>query len=225
MSRWLQRSAAMMMAVVATSACHRGLDRPDHGPTDFRDFGVPPIAAAGRPLAPVSASSAPLPARFGFGEPATEAQIDSEDIDVEPDGTGLPPGGGTAAQGAAVYSIHCVRCHGAGGTGKSARPLVTEEKSRIPGFPFARIPFYLPTVGTYWPYATTLFDYIRKAMPQDAPGSLTDEQVYAVSAWILWRNGIISRDSVMDATTLPDVVMPARGRFVLDRRRGGPEVR
>ena len=218
------RTAACMLAL-ALASCSRGVDRPDHGPTDYRDFAVPPIARSSHPLAPVTASSGPLPARFGFGQPATPAMIDSEDIDVEPDGTGLPPGSGTAAQGAAVYSLHCVKCHGAGGTGASARPLVTEKARRIPGFPFARIPFYLPTVGTYWPYATTLFDYVRKAMPQDAPGSLTHDQVYAVSAWILWRNDIIARDSVMNATTLPKVVMPARGRFVVDRRRGGPEIR
>ncbi|HKK26609.1 MAG TPA: cytochrome c [Gemmatimonadota bacterium] len=218
-------ACAALLAAVAAAGCRGGSDRPDHGPTDFRDFGVPPIATSAEPLAPASASSGPLPSRFGFGRPATAARIDSEDIDVEPDGTGLPPGRGTAAQGAAVYSLHCVKCHGPSGTGGSARPLVTEKSSRIRGFPFARIPFYLPTVGTYWPYASTLFDYVRKAMPQDAPGSLTDDQVYAVSAWILWRNDIISRDSVMDATTLPGVVMPARGRFVLDRRHGGPEVR
>jgi len=213
------------LALLSLAACRGRADRPDHGPADFRDFAVPPIARSARPLAPVSAASGPLPARFGFGSAATRAMIDSEDIDVEPDGTGLPPGSGTAAQGAAVYSVHCVRCHGASGTGGSARPLVTEKRNRIPGFPFAHVPYYLPTVGTYWPYATTLFDYVRKAMPQDAPGSLTDDQVYAVSAWILWRNDIIARDSVMDATTLPGVVMPARGRFVVDRRRGGPEVR
>lgn len=216
--------AAVLLAAVAAGGC-RGPDRPGHGPTDFRDFGIPPIAASGEPLAPATASSGHLPSRFGFGQAATPARIDSEDIDVEPDGTGLPPGRGTAAQGAAVYALHCVKCHGPSGTGGAARPLVTEKSRRIPGFPFARIPFYLPTVGTYWPYATTLFDYVRKAMPQDAPGSLTDDQVYAVAAWILWRSDLISRDSVMDAATLPGVVMPANGRFVLDRRHGGPEVR
>ena len=214
----------MVLLGLVVAGC-RGADRPEHGPADFRDFGVPPIAAGAEPLDATPAASGPLPERFGFGRAATAAEVDSEDIDVEPDGTGLPPGSGTAARGAAVYSLHCVRCHGPSGTGGSARPLVTEAKARIPGFPFARIPYYIPTVGTYWPYATTLFEYVRKAMPQDAPGSLTDDEVYAVAAWILWRNGIISRDSVMDATTLPRVAMPARGRFVLDRRSGGREVR
>jgi hypothetical protein len=217
---------ALAMLLVATfAACQTSGRRPDHGPTDFRDFAVPPIAASGSPLQPVTAASGHLPDRYGFGTPATRALIDSMDIDVEPDGHGLPAGRGSVAQGAAVFSLHCVKCHGPGGVRGPERPLVTEKMYRIPGFPFANVPNYLPTVGTYWPYAPTLFDYIRKAMPQDAPGSLTNDQVYAVVAYILWRSDIIARDSALDARTLPAVLMPARGRFVVDRRRGGPEIR
>lgn len=214
-----------MLVAAGLLACGGAPDRPERGPTDPEDFDVPPIAAdAGSEPSPMAAF-AQLPERFGLGEAAPERLIDSLDIDVRPDGTGLPSGSGTAAEGAAVYSAQCARCHGAAGTGGSAPSIVTEEKLRVPGFPFARIPYYLPTVGTYWPYAPTLFGYVRKAMPQDAPGSLSNDQVYAVSAWILWRNDIIARDSVMNAATLPEVEMPARGRFVVDRRRGGSEVR
>lgn len=215
---------AGVFAVAGVLACGGTPDRPDSGPTDAEDFEVPPIARGAGGETPATAVIR-LPDSFGVGSPASAARIDSVDIDVRPDGTGLPPGGGSADEGAAVYSAYCAHCHGASGTGGSARPLVTEEELTVPGFPFATIPYYLPTVGTYWPYAPTLFDYVRKAMPQDAPGSLSNDQVYAVTAWILWRNRIVGRDSVMDATTLPEVVMPARGRFVVDRRRGGSEIR
>ena len=80
-------------------------------------------------------------------------------------------------------------------------------------------------MGNYWPYATTLYDYIRKAMPQLTPGTLTSDQTYAVIGYILNMNGLVTADAVMDATTLPDVEMPARGRFVTDNRQGGPEIR
>lgn len=216
--------AAVVIAAVLGPGCGGAPDRPDEGPTDVRDFDVPPIARGAGGGMP-AAAAVRLPGRFGFGSPASAAHLDSVDVDVRGDGAGLPPGSGTADEGEAVYAAYCAHCHGASGTGGSARPLMTEEELTVPGFPFARIPYYLPTVGTYWPYAPTLFDYIRKAMPQDAPGSLSDEQVYAVTAWILWRNRIIDRDSVMDAASLPTVVMPARGRFVVDRRRGGSEIR
>lgn len=219
----MSRAACLLLITVLLS-CGGGPDRPERGPADFRDFEVPPIAR-GAGGGPSLSDPGRFPERFGFGAAASRARIDSVDIDVLPDGTGLPPGSGTADEGADVYAAYCAHCHGPAGTGGSARPLVKEEKLTVPGFPFAHIPYYLPTVGTYWPYAPTLFDYVRKAMPQDAPGSLSSEQVYAVTAWILWRSRIIGRDSVMDAATLPDVVMPARGRFVVDRRRGGSEIR
>lgn len=223
MTRAVTRLASLLL-IAGTAACRVGPDRPEKGPADFRDFDVPPIAR-GAGGGTFGSDRDRFPETFGIGSAASRARIDSVDIDVRPDGTGLPPGSGTPEDGADIYAAYCARCHGASGTGGSARPLVTEEELTVPGFPFARIPYYLPTVGTYWPYATTLFDYIRKAMPQDAPGSLSSDQVYAVTAWILWRNRIIGRDSVMDAAALPDVVMPARGRFVVDRRRGGSEIR
>lgn len=215
---------AALLAAAGMLGCGGAPERPDRGPVDPADFEVPPIARGAGGGTPAS-ELARLPRSFGIGSPASRARIDSVDIDVRGDGTGLPPGSGAAEEGATVYSLHCARCHGAAGGGGSAPPLMTEEELTVPGFPFAQIPYYRPVVGTYWPYAPTLFDYVRKAMPQDAPGSLPDDQVYAVTAWILWRNRIIGRDSVMDAASLSRVVMPARGRFVVDRRRGGSEIR
>ncbi len=222
------RRFALLVSVLGAflaAACTVDGGRPDHGPTNPKDFPVPPIASSGSPLKAVTASDGPLPDRYGFGAPASSTLIDSADIDIAADGHGLPAGSGTVATGERQFAFHCSRCHGPGGLNGPERPLVTEKKDRIPGFPFANIRYYFPTVGNYWPYAPTLFSYIRKAMPQDNPGSLDDGQVYAIVAYLLWRNGIIGRDSVVNARTLAGVVMPARGRFVVDRRRGGPEIR
>jgi len=142
---------------------------------------------------------------FGFGAPGAVALVGPLDIDIRPEGTGLPPGRGVAADGAATYRRHCASCHGAAGEGGRANPLVGREPEP-------------QTIGSYWPYATTVFDYIRRAMPTTAPGSLTDDEVYGLTAWLLARNGIIGDDTVLDATSLPRVEMPARDRFVPDDR-------
>ena len=160
------------------------------------------------------ASSGPLPDSFGFGRPATPDAVAALDIDVMPDGTGLRPGSGTVAGGARTWGRLCRGCHGPEGEGGIAAPLVGHDPSGRP-----------MTVGNYWPYATTLYDYINRAMPRTAPGTLTPDQVYGLVAWILAKNEIIAEDAVMSAETLPAVVMPARDRFVPDDRRGGPEVR
>ena len=164
------------------------------------------------------------PERFGFGRAATEAEIAAWDIDVRPDGTGLPAGEGTAASGAPIYARECASCHGASGEGGVADPLVGYEPESTP--PFG--PRYEAwrgerddvrfTVGNYWPYATTLYDYILRAMPSDAPGTLQADEVYGLVAWILAENGIIARDAVLDAATLPEVEMPARDIFVPQAR-------
>jgi cytochrome c len=154
------------------------------------------------------------PVRFGLGRPATAAEINRLDHDVRPDGTGLPAGSGTVAAGKAVYAAKCAACHGVTGVeGPHNRLVARADNARE------------KTIGNYWPYATTLFDYIRRAMPYNAPGSLTDEEVYGVTAFLLRANGLIDSTTVLDATTLPTVAMPARRRFVPDDRRGGPEVR
>jgi len=157
------------------------------------------------------------PDHFGFGSDASEARIALWDIDVKPDGEGLPPGSGTVAQGQRVFLTHCAACHGVTGTeGPNDQLVGTAEWKEWPDG---------QTVGNYWPYATTLYDYIRRAMPQLTPGILTSDETYAVVGYILNLNGLVPTDAVMDATTLPAVEMPARDRFVLDDRQGGPEVR
>lgn len=164
-----------------------------------------------------STPEAQVPERFGFGTPATEARIALWDIDVKPDGEGLPPGSGTVAEGEVVYLAQCVACHGPTGTeGPNDRLVGTTPWDQ---WPSGR------AVGNYWPYATTLFDYISKAMPQLTPGTLTADETYAVIAYILNLNGLVPDDGVMNAETLPAVVMPARNKFVPDDRRGGAEVR
>jgi cytochrome c len=163
------------------------------------------------------------PGHFGLGRPATAADVRTRDIDVRPDGRGLPPGRGTAALGEAIFVTRCAACHGMKGEGLSAERLVgrTEGDS----FAFATDSTLVRTVGSYWPYATTLFDYTRRAMPQPQPGSLTDSETYSLVAYLLFLNGIVAEDTVMDATSLPKAEMPARVRIVIDDRAGGPVVR
>ena len=163
------------------------------------------------------------PASFAIGQDATPAEIAVLDIDFGPDGAGAPPGSGSVAEGKAVYDLKCSVCHGPTGTEGPNDRLV----GRLPddGFPFGETRGIRKTVGNYWPYATTIFDYVNRTMPMSAPGSLTADEVYAVAAYILFLNEIIPEDAVMDAQTLPAVVMPARDRFVPDNRVGGPQVR
>jgi S-disulfanyl-L-cysteine oxidoreductase SoxD len=145
---------------------------------------------------------------FGFGRVPSAADIAARDIAVGSNGEGLPPGRGTVSAGEQVYLAKCAACHGPTGTEGPRDKLVGE---KLP----------VKTIGSFWPYATTVFDYIRRAQPFDRPGSLTNEEVYAVTAWLLFRNQIIPADQVIDATTLPNVRMPNRDGFVPDPR---PEV-
>jgi mono/diheme cytochrome c family protein len=142
---------------------------------------------------------------FGLGSVPSEAEITARDIAVGPDGAGLPQGRGTVAAGEHVYKAKCIACHGPTGTEGPMDKLVGE---KLP----------VKTIGSFWPYATTVFDYIRRAQPYDKPGSLTDEEVYALTAWLLFRNNIIPVDQVIDADTLPKVRMPNRDGFVPDPR-------
>jgi mono/diheme cytochrome c family protein len=163
-------------------------------------------------------------ARYGVGQPATPAAIAAWNIDVNPSGEGLPAGRGTAAEGARVFAANCAGCHGARGEGLPAAPALVGREPRQ-GFPFGESLKYVRTVGNYWPYATTLYDYINRAMPATTPGSLAPDEIYAVVAWILAQNEIIPDTAVIDAASLPRVRMPARGRFVPDDRHGGAEFR
>jgi len=151
------------------------------------------------------------PAQYGFGRPANEADIKAWNIDIDPNGAGLPPGRGTVQQGAALYANKCAACHGPSGTEGPQIPLVGGQGSLTTNKP-------VKTIGSYWPYATTLYDYIHRAMPITAPQSLTPDEVYALVAWLLHQNGIIPGDAVMDASTLPAVRMPNRNGFVPDPR-------
>jgi cytochrome c len=151
---------------------------------------------------------------YGFGTTASEQEIAAVDIDAMPDGRGLPPGSGTYAQGREVYMAQCAACHGEqleGIPDLGGDKLIGGRDSLASGSP-------VKTVESYWPYATTLFDYVKRAMPLVAPGSLSDDEVYAVSAFILAEAGIIGQDQVIDATTLPEVLMPNRDGFVPDPR-------
>ena len=176
---------------------------------------TPPLAVAAVGASYTLPASAPE--RFSFGSDASEARVAMWDIDVKPDGEGLPAGGGTVSEGEAVYGTHCLACHGPDGAEGPYDTLVGMDPWEE--WPGAR------TVGAYWPYATTLFDFIRRAMPQLTPGILTADETYALIAYVLNLNGIVPDDAVMNAETLPAVVMPARDRFVVDDREGGPEVR
>lgn len=187
------------------------------------------IARQGSTTLPPDVRRAPAaPARYGVGRAATSQEIRAWDIDVGPDGRDHPVGSGTHAQGAKVYASRCAMCHGVRGEGlgqgAAAFPKLV---GRIPGdsFNFGRDPALVKTVGNYWPHASTLFDYVRRAMPFNAPGTLTNDETYAVVAYLLGENGIVPRDRVMDARALAQVRMPARERFIIDDRRGGKQFR
>jgi cytochrome c len=152
----------------------------------------------------------PLPALAeppGLGESLSAAEVAAVDFTVLPDGTGLPEGRGSVAEGEALYGQHCLACHGEGGEGGANDRLAGGVGSIGTDRP-------LKTVGSYWPYATTVFDYVRRAMPYNAPGTLASDEVYALTAYLLHLNGILDAEAVMDAGSLPAVSMPNREGFV-----------
>ena len=158
-------------------------------------------------IAPAALAQAPQ-----FGQPIELTDIAAWDISIGPDGAGLPPGRGTAIEGEAIYVAKCQACHGEKGIGPSvalAGALVGGMGTLAPD----KTP--IKTVGSYWPYATTLFDYVRRAMPFQEPKSLTPDEVYAVTAYILDLNGIVGSNDVIDAQSLPKVRMPNRDGFIL----------
>jgi mono/diheme cytochrome c family protein len=178
------------------------------------------VACGGESGGDGAAATPEHPSRFELGRPADPTHIAAIDIDVAPGGAGLPAGSGTHAQGAAIYAQKCASCHGAKGEGNAPIPRVIGRDPRE-GFPFGTDPKLPKTVGNYWPYATTVFDYVRRTMPPTAPGSLQPAEVYSLVAWLLAENEIIGKDSVMSAETLAQVKMPARDKFVKDDRQGG----
>jgi S-disulfanyl-L-cysteine oxidoreductase SoxD len=143
-----------------------------------------------------------------LGKPLDEAAIANWDIGILPDGTGLPKGGGTPAQGAPIFAEKCAACHGVNGKGGVAAAVVSD--LRLDGISASQ-----KTIKNFWPYATTIFDFIRRAMPFTAPRSLSDDEVYALTAYILAENKLIGADEVMNAETLPKVKMPNRDNFII----------
>ena len=143
-----------------------------------------------------------------LGREATPAQIAGWDISVGPDGAGLPPGKGTPATGAVVYDQKCQTCHGAKGVGQPNDRLVGGQGTLASKAP-------VRTIGSYWPYATTVFDYVRRSMPYIQPQTLSADEVYAVTAYLLNLNGIIGENDEMNAQTLAKVKMPNQSNFIL----------
>jgi mono/diheme cytochrome c family protein len=146
------------------------------------------------------------PAGPKLGKPLTAQELAGLDINVFPDGSGLPPGKGSAVEGKTVYDAQCAACHGVKGSGGSAGELAG--RSALNG------PHPDQTVGNYWPYATTIFDFVRRSMPLNAPRRLSDDQVYAVTAYLLHINGIIEASDEMNARILPEIRMPTREGFI-----------
>lgn len=155
-------------------------------------------------------SSGGQPRFFGFGRTPTAQEIRRWNIDIMPDGKQLPQGSGTVASGKKIYQAKCVSCHGPGGKGGPNTQLAGAYNAAIN---FATDTKAVRTIGNYWPYATTIFDYINRAMPQNAPGSLTTNEVYSLTAYLLYINKIIDKDMKIDRHSLPRVIMPARHLF------------
>ena len=149
----------------------------------------------------------------GLGTPATPEEIAGWDISIAPDGTGLPKGKGTARQGAQIYAEKCADCHGLNAQGRSAEPLAGGVGTLAGEYPEQ-------TVGSYWPYATTLYDYIRRAMPPQAPFSLSADEIYSVSAFVLHLNGLIGPDEELSAANLAKIEMPNRDGFIQIYKEG-----
>ncbi len=142
-----------------------------------------------------------------LGKVVSESDLVNWDISIGPDGVGLPTGSGTSAEGSNIWSEQCSACHGENGKGGPAGDLVG-------GVGTLTSPDHIKTVGSFWPYSTTLFDYVRRAMPYYAPGSLSDDEVYAVVAYLLSQNEIITDDTIMNADSLPRVEMPNADGFI-----------
>ncbi|HEX3709360.1 MAG TPA: cytochrome c [Pseudolabrys sp.] len=169
---------------------------------------LPIIATAVISFLGASASLAAEPGHYGYGTPATAAQIAGWNIDARPDGVGLPPGNGSVAKGGDLYADQCAACHGTFGEGEGRYPklaggvgTLTKERPE-------------PTVGSYWPFSVTLFDYINRAMPFPSPHALSADDVYAITAYVLNINNIVDNNFVADSDSLPRVKMPNRDRFI-----------
>ena len=186
------RAARGSLVALTLAAALAGCATPARDPSPTRAFPAPDAAAVGR---------------LAIGKVPTDAEIRGWDIDIAPDGRNLPPGSGTVAQGRAIYAQQCVACHGENGKGGLMRaPLAGGGGTLKTDKP-------LMTVGSYWPYATTLFDYIRRAMPFDRPQSLKPDEVYALTAYLLHLDGVVPANATMDARAVTATKMPNRAAF------------
>jgi cytochrome c len=206
-----------LILLLGLAACE-GRGGPPVAPT-------PPPGAAGSTVPAAVAAYQPVPeGPFGLGRAPTAAEVKAWNISVNPEGRNLPPGRGTYAEGKRLYAEQCAVCHGQNGEG--VPPLYPQLIGREPSdFSFDDDFRKVHTIGNYWPYATTLYDYVNRAMPLTAPGSLQPAQIYSLVAYMLAANGVIAEDMVIDAKSLPRVRMPARDRFVPDDRTGGATFR
>lgn len=159
-----------------------------------------------------SADEKTKPATYNTGRVATDADLNASDLSVFPNGAGLPQGRGTVQEGATIYQQQCAACHGDKGEGRPEFPALVGGRGTLAS------PAPLLTVGSYWPYATSVFDYIRRAMPYGSPGSLTNDEVYAVTAWLLHTNEIIDSKQELNQANLATISMPNRNGFVRDPR-------
>ena len=169
--------------------------------------GVPGVLAVLALAGAITTGAVAQPLVPRLGKPMTPQQAARGSLNVFPDGRGLPPGQGSAAQGAALYVSRCAACHGENGRGASAEELAGGSEPLTSPTPDK-------TIGLYWPYATTLFDFTRRSMPMNAPGSLSADEVYAITAYLLFVNRLIGEAEVMNAATLPKVRMPNRDGFI-----------
>ena len=167
---------------------------------------IRPMSAAAFMFVAVAVAGAET-SKPSFSEAATDEEVALVYLSIQPDGENLPAGSGTAEQGEPLYQLHCASCHGADGEGGLANKLVGGHGTLASDAP-------VRTLGSYWPYATTVFNYVRRSMPYQEPMSLSNDDYYAITAWMLNKNDIIAADAVMDKNTLPAVVMPNRDGFI-----------
>jgi len=173
-----------------------------------------------------SAANAEPPRHYAIGRAATPGEMTAWSTEVGPEGKELPPGSGTVETGRTIFAAKCASCHGPNGEGMApAYPALIGRDPKGENFVFSTDPKLVRTIGNYWPYATTVFDYVRRAMPHTQPGSLTNDEVYSLTAYLLAANEVIPMNSTLDAASLRAVKMPYTNRFVRDDRKGGHEVR
>jgi cytochrome c len=203
------RTPAFVPAVAAllvVAACGGGADSArvvvSAAPGDSA-YPAPPATSAGH---------------YGIGRAPSRAEVAAWNTDIGPEGVELPPGKGSAREGEALYRTHCAACHGMNGEGLAVYPALIGRDPRGEDFGFAGDPTIPRTIGNYWSHATTLYDYIRRAMPLFTPGALSADETYAVTAYLLAANRVIPDSTVLDAAALRAVQMPARDRFVPDDR-------